>query len=330
MSSSRTDCLRDGAIALLLLAACKAPPAVSSAPVTVVNGQQVRAAVPAQARTDPAAYESFVKQLVYRTAVLQGAAAGQVALTAAERAAVEATLPSRAATREYLRQQGITYEEYAKEAYEVALVQKMERRDVFDRVSVDPAELQRAYAADPEGPRGPRGFLTAIALPGACAAPERAARLADALAAAVLPITGHRLDMRALAGTARLDPSQAWAIDIHLDSRGQPAAVASYDRSRDAGGPNVGPALFTALAAWAARANLLAVFPPTCVDGSLWVARQVGFAESRRLRFDEAWDELESPLLADRQRKAFDAYVDAVLARTHATVIPIAKLEGRP
>src|SRR6185295_13427916 len=131
MSSSRTDCLRDGAIALLLLAACKAPPAVSSAPVTVVNGQQVRAAVPAQARTDPAAYESFVKQLVYRTAVLQGAAAGQVALTAAERAAVEATLPSRAATREYLRQQGITYEEYAKEAYEVALVQKMERRDVF-------------------------------------------------------------------------------------------------------------------------------------------------------------------------------------------------------
>ena len=72
------------------------------------------------------------------------------------------------------------------------------------------------------------------------------------------------------------------------------------------------------------------MFPPTCIDGSLWVARQVAQAEARRLRFDEVADEVEAPLLADRQKKAFDAYVDSVLARTQATLIPAAKLEGRP
>jgi hypothetical protein len=328
MSSSPT---RGAALALALLAGCKARPASPAAtPVTVLNGQGVRAQVPPHLRDDPAAYESFVKQVVYRTALLQRAAHERLALTPAERAAVDATLPSREATRDYLRRQGLTYEDYAKEAYEVGLIQKMERRDVFDRVSVAPAELRQAYAADPNGPRGPRSFLTAIALPGGCARTEQAARLANALGAAILPIRGHRLDVERLARAAGLDSSQMWLLDLHFDAQGQPAAVASYDRSRDAGGPAVGPALFAALGAWATHASLLNVFPPACVDGSLWVARLVAQAEARRLRFDEASDELEAPLLADRQKKAFDSYVDSVLAQARATIIPVAKLEGRP
>jgi hypothetical protein len=271
MSSSVTR-----ALALLVLLGCKKP-----APPPAVH--------------DP--------QVVYRTAILQRAAREGVALTAAERAAVDASLPSRNATRDYLRRQGVTYEQYAKEAYDVALIQKMERRDVFDRVTIDPDELRKAYEA--RAPAGPRLFVTAIALVGGCAKHEQAERLANVLREATLPLRGHRLDSKGV--------GDGWALDVHFDARGHPVAIASYDRSRDAAGPTVGPALFTALGAWAGSATLLNVLPPTCIDGSLWVARKVGEAEARPLRFDEASDELEAPLLADRQRKAFNAYVDSVL-----------------
>src|SRR5205823_4381351 len=128
----------------LVLAGCRpsapssASPAATVEPtrIAVVNGEEIRALVPPQLRADPAAYQSFARQFVYRAALRQRARAQDVALTAAERAGVDATLPPLKAVQDMLRRQGMSYDSYRQEAYDVALVQKMERREVFDRVTV--------------------------------------------------------------------------------------------------------------------------------------------------------------------------------------------------
>jgi hypothetical protein len=275
---------------------------------------------------DPAAWRSFALQAGYRAAVLQAARRAGVALTADERAAVDATLPSQAATRDWLRAEGIGYDAYIKEAHDVALIQKMERRDVFDAVTVDAGELQRAFAA--AAPKGPRRFITAIALVGGCARAAEGARLLTALGTATPPNAGHRLDAARLARAAQLDGVRSWALDLHLDGAGRPAAVAGYDRAEDALAPTVGPALVEALAAWAKNVRAGELFAPRCIDGSLWIARLVATADDRPLRFDEAADELAAPLLAARQKRAFDSYVDGVLAQAHVTVVPPANQEA--
>ncbi len=336
MSSSPTDIAKWAAL-LLVAAGCKLgggdsarTPAAEPMRVAVVNGEEVSERVPPQLKSDPAQYRAFVEQIIYRKAVLQRAARQGVELTAAERAAVVATLPSRAATKEYLRTQGITYEAYIKDAYDVGLIQKMERRDVFDSMTIDPGEIKHAYAADSKGLSGPRHFITAMALLGGCGETAAAARLASALGTAALPSQGHRLDTAKLSRAAGLDASHLWSLDLHLDGAGRPAAVIGYDRSRDALAPPIGPALVDAIAAWVKAARPGDVWAPKCIDGSLWLAQQVGAADARRLRLDEVGDELEAPLLAQRQKQAFNHYVDAVLAETRASIIAVANPRERP
>src|SRR5207237_683356 len=84
------------------------PPAATVEPtrIAVVNGEEIRALVPPQLRADPAAYQSFARQFVYRAALRQRALSQDVALTAAERAGVDATLPPLKSVQDMLRRQG--------------------------------------------------------------------------------------------------------------------------------------------------------------------------------------------------------------------------------
>jgi hypothetical protein len=320
--------MRSLALASLLWAGCKSPaPSSTTTRIATVNGEQVRAVVPPQLRGDSAAYQSFARQFVYRAAIAQKARAEGVTLTAAERAAVDANLPSLPSVKEWLRAQSLSWDDYKKDAYAVALVQKLEQRDVFARVNIGVEELKAAYNADASGPRGPRRFVAAVAILGGCDQAEAGKKLAKAMWEMVLPWDGHRIDVAKVAAAAGLDGARLWALDLHLDAAGKPVTLASYDRARDAAGPMVGPPLTDALAAWVQKAGPLDVFTPRCIDGALWVAREVGQAGDRRLRFDEAADELEAPLLFARQKDAFNAYVDGTLQRTQATIVP---LGGRP
>jgi hypothetical protein len=307
------------------------PPAVRPVPVigvlaprlvATVSGEPVRAVVPPHLDADPEAYRAFTRQLVYRTAVRQRAAAAGVTLDAAERAAALASVPPPAAMAAWLAGRGESYADAQHEALAVALIQKMERREVFDKIAIGEAEIAAIFAERQADALAPRRYLTALALrtPG-CSAAQLAAGRALAAVLAGASVDGHRVDAAAAARAAGLGPADVWAIDVHLDANWQVAAAEPLDRG-DGAAPPFGPDHITALAIWA-QDTQEPVYAAECREGTVWTARFVDDTRERPLELADVADEIEAALRAERERPAFAAWVEQVLATTPADLVAL-------
>jgi parvulin-like peptidyl-prolyl isomerase len=128
----------------------QAPPQENSSSgltaIAIVNGQTLSAKV--QPGISAEQKESFARQEAYRFAVLQRAAAAGIELTADEIAEERATEPKPAQLTEYLSREGKTLEDFYREQNQIALIQKMERREVFSKIEISEEQINAEFDKD--------------------------------------------------------------------------------------------------------------------------------------------------------------------------------------
>src|SRR5262252_6666081 len=135
-------------VAITLLVACRRTDVEESSSsgltaIAVVNGQTLKAKV--QPGISAEQKKSFAEQEAYRFAVLQLARAAGIELTADEIAQERAREPKLEQLTEYLSREGKTLEDFYREQNQIALIQKMEMREVFSKIETPEEQIKAEF-----------------------------------------------------------------------------------------------------------------------------------------------------------------------------------------
>jgi hypothetical protein len=108
--------------------------------VAEVNGEPLRVRMPPS--NDPDQRKAFLDQEIYRFAMLQRAKKAGVQLSDEEIAAKRQQEPTPAQLADFLASEGRTLDDFHQQQNQIALIQKMEAREVFSKVQVPEAQIR--------------------------------------------------------------------------------------------------------------------------------------------------------------------------------------------